>query len=103
MDEFITRFSSLLWYVSYLRDEKEKLHRFLSSLPAHMKERIELVNPNTMDKVIQKPHMCYQQSNVKGEAGRNWPPKKGQKIISNFKDGRYGNYNNTTRNTANRQ
>ena len=38
MDEFITRFTSLLRYVSYLRDGKVKVQRFLSSLPTHMKK-----------------------------------------------------------------
>ena len=40
MDEFITKFTSLLHYMPYLRDEKAKVQRFLSSLPTHMKERI---------------------------------------------------------------
>ena len=37
MDEYITKFTSLLRYVPYLRDEKAKVQRFLSSFPTHMK------------------------------------------------------------------
>ncbi len=33
MDEFITRFTSLLHYVPYIREEKAKVQRFASSLP----------------------------------------------------------------------
>ena len=33
MDEFITRFTSLLRYVPYIREEKEKVQRFVRSLP----------------------------------------------------------------------
>ena len=54
MDDFITKFTSLLRYVLYLMDENVKLHQFLSSLTAHMKERIKFVNPRTMDEVIRK-------------------------------------------------
>ena len=42
MDDFITKFTSLLRYVPYLRDDKVKVQRFLSSLPTHMKEHIEI-------------------------------------------------------------
>lgn len=38
MDEYVTKFISLLRYVPYIREEKYKLQRFLSSLPAFMKE-----------------------------------------------------------------
>ena len=60
MDEFITKFTSLLRNVPYLRDEKAKFQRFLSSLPTHMKQRIEFVNPKTMEEMILKAGMCYQ-------------------------------------------
>eukprot|EP00253_Pinus_taeda_P030851 PITA_30851 len=49
MDEFITRFTSLLRYVTYIREEKAKVQRFVSSLPAYMRERIEFDNPKSMD------------------------------------------------------
>jgi len=45
IDEFITRFTSFLRYVPYIREEKEKVQRFVSSLPPYMRERIEFDNP----------------------------------------------------------
>lgn len=42
MDEYITKFTSLLRYVPYLQEEKAKVQRFLSSLPTHMKEWMNL-------------------------------------------------------------
>ena len=72
MDEYITKFTFLLRYVPYLREEKAKVQRFLSSLPTHMKERIEFVNSRTMDEAIRKARMCYQQSKAKGEVGKIW-------------------------------
>eukprot|EP00253_Pinus_taeda_P012064 PITA_12064 len=49
MDEFITRFTSLLRYIPYIREEKAKVQRFVSSLPLYMRERIEFDNPKSMD------------------------------------------------------
>lgn len=70
MDEYITKFTSLLRYVPYLRDEMAKVQRFLSSFPTHMKERIEFVNPKTMDEALKKARMCNQQAKEKGEQGK---------------------------------
>ena len=98
MDKFITKIFSLLRYVPYLRDEKAKVQRFLSSLLTHMKERIEFVNPKNIDEAIREAWMCYQQSKAKGETGRSWPHKKGHKGPSNLKNRRSGNYKNAARN-----
>ena len=60
MDDYVTKFTSLLRYVPYLREEKAKVQRFLSSPPTRMRGRIEFVNPQTMDEAIRKAQMCYQ-------------------------------------------
>eukprot|EP00253_Pinus_taeda_P009990 PITA_09990 len=91
MDEFITRFTSLLRYVPYIREEKAKVQRFISSLPAYMRERIEFDNPKSMDEVIRKARICYQQGKQKGEtANRKWNEKRNFKAVGNSK----GNRNN---------
>eukprot|EP00253_Pinus_taeda_P009134 PITA_09134 len=82
MDEFITRFTSLLRYVPYIREEKANVQRFVSSLPPYMRERIEFDNPKSMDEAIRKDRIFYQQSKQKGEAaGRKWNEKKNFKSI----------------------
>eukprot|EP00253_Pinus_taeda_P017986 PITA_17986 len=89
MDEFIIRFTSLLRYVPYIREEKAKVQRFVSSFPPYMRERIEFDNPKSMDEVIRKARICYQQSKQKGEAaGKKWNEKKGLKLIGNSKGNR---------------
>ena len=98
MDEFIMKFTSLLRYVPYLCDEKAKVHHFLSSLLIHMKERIEFINPKTMDEAIRKERMCYQLSKAKGEIGKSGPPRKGQNFFTNNRNNRSGNYKNAARN-----
>eukprot|EP00253_Pinus_taeda_P002532 PITA_02532 len=91
MDEFITCFTSLLRYVPYIREEKGKVQRFVSSLPAYMRERIEFDNPKSMDEVIRKARIYYQQSKQKGETtNRIWNEKRGFKTVGNSK----GNHNN---------
>eukprot|EP00253_Pinus_taeda_P011207 PITA_11207 len=89
MDEFITRFTSLLRYVPYIREEKAKVQRFVSSLPPYMRERTEFDNPKSMVEVIRKVRICYQQSKQKGEAaGRKWNEKKSFKSIGYNKGNR---------------
>eukprot|EP00253_Pinus_taeda_P017334 PITA_17334 len=89
MDEFITRFTSLLRYVPYIREEKAKVQRFVSSLPAYMQERIEFDNPKSMDEVIRKARICYQQGKQKGEtANRKWNEKRNFKTVGNSKGNR---------------
>eukprot|EP00253_Pinus_taeda_P015625 PITA_15625 len=89
MDEFITHFTSLLRYVPYIREEKAKVQRFVSSLPPYMRERIEFDNPKSMDEVIRKARICYQQSKQKGEtANRKWNEKRGFKTVGNSKGNR---------------
>eukprot|EP00253_Pinus_taeda_P030735 PITA_30735 len=86
MDEFITCFTSFLRYVPYIREEKSKVQRFVSSLPPYMRERIEFDNPKSMDEAIRKARIYYQQSKQKWEtAGRKWNEKKGFKSIGHKK------------------
>lgn len=54
MDEFITKLTSLLRYVPYIHEEKAKVQRFISSLPAFMKEKLEFDNPKMMDELVRK-------------------------------------------------
>jgi len=34
MDEFVENFTSLLWYVTYINEDKAKVQRFLNCLPS---------------------------------------------------------------------
>eukprot|EP00253_Pinus_taeda_P035149 PITA_35149 len=91
MDDFITRFTSLLRYGPYIRGEKAKVQRFVSSLPASMRERIEFDNPKTMDEAIRKAKICYQQSKQKGDIlGKKWVDKRSNKLAGSTKGNRSG-------------
>lgn len=54
MDDYVDRFTSLLRYVPYMREEKAKIQRFTSSLPNFRKEKLEFDYPKTMDDAVQK-------------------------------------------------
>eukprot|EP00253_Pinus_taeda_P005458 PITA_05458 len=89
MDEFINRFTSLLRYVPYIKEEKGKVQRFVSSLPAYIRERIEFDNPRTMDEAIRKARICYQQNKQKGDIpNKRWNERKGNRVAGNNKGSR---------------
>eukprot|EP00253_Pinus_taeda_P016801 PITA_16801 len=89
MDEFINRFTSLLRYVPYIKEEKAKVQRFVSSLPAYIRERIEFDNPRTMDEAIRKARICYQQNKQKGDiSSKRWNERKSNKVAGNNKGSR---------------
>ena len=67
MKELNNKFLSLLQYVPYIVDEKPKVHRFLSCLPFHNKDRIEYDNPKTLEEAMRKANFCYEQNCKKGK------------------------------------
>jgi len=85
MDEFITKFTSLLRYVLYILKEKAKVQQFITSLLLFMKERLEIENLKTMEEVICKAQICYQQKKPKGDLSKRWTDKKGSKFLSSYK------------------
>ena len=59
MEEFVTKFANLQFYVPYLKDKKEKLYWFFICLPPTYKGKIEFDIPKTMDEAIIKAKLCY--------------------------------------------
>eukprot|EP00253_Pinus_taeda_P025715 PITA_25715 len=88
MDEFINRFTSLLRNVPYIKEEKAKVQRFVTSLPAYIRERIEFDNPRTMDEVIRKARICYQQNKQKGDISNKRWNERSNRIAGNHKGSR---------------
>eukprot|EP00253_Pinus_taeda_P030209 PITA_30209 len=89
MDEFINLFTSLLRYVPYIKEEKAKVQRFVSSLPSYIRETIEFDNPRTMDEAIRKERICYQQNKQKGDTStKRWNEKRSNQMVGSSKVGR---------------
>jgi hypothetical protein len=60
MDGYERNFLELPRYVSFIRDEKVKIHRFLSGLPSFYKEKIQFDEPNNLEESIRKAKYLYQ-------------------------------------------
>ena len=60
MDAFINRFSDLLQYVPYIKDEKVKIEYFLRYLPPNFQEMIEFDMLETLDTTLQKYRIYYE-------------------------------------------
>ena len=61
IDYFVTKFVNFMRYVPYLREEKETFHQFMSCLPQAYEDKIEFLNPKTMDEVIRHAKLCFTQ------------------------------------------
>lgn len=53
-EEYNSIFLELLRYVPYLKEEKAKIHRFISGLPIAFKDRIEFDEPRSLEEAIKK-------------------------------------------------
>jgi hypothetical protein len=61
MKDFCSKFLSLLRYVPYIVEEKQKIQRFLSCLPASYKDSIEFDNLKTLEEAMCKAKLCFEQ------------------------------------------
>ena len=68
-----------------------------------MKERIEFVNPKTMDEAIRKARLCYQQAKSKVDQSKGWQTKKENRNGAGFKKGKTSNFRSSTRSLVNKQ
>jgi hypothetical protein len=72
IEDFVTKFVNLMRYVPYLREEKEKVQWFMSCLPQAYKDKIEFLNPKTMDEIIRHAKLCYTQFKQRYENTKTW-------------------------------
>ena len=79
MEEYAKKLLELLRYVRYIRDDKVKIHRFLSGLPQSYKDIIEFDEPITIEEVIWKAKYCYDQNKCKHDYYKAWKDKKNEK------------------------
>ena len=52
MDEYQNKFLELLRYVGFMKEEKEKIWRFLSGLSSFYKDKIQYGEPKTLEEAI---------------------------------------------------
>jgi hypothetical protein len=59
MEEYEKKFLELLRYVSYIKDEKARIQRFLSGLPTFYKDKFQFDKPMTLEETINKGKYLY--------------------------------------------
>jgi len=101
MDEYVTRFMSLLHYMPYMQEEKAKIHHFIRSLTNFMKEKLEFDYPKTMEDVVQKAHICCQQMKWKNEGPKGGLNKMGISLIPNGQP-QFSNHRNAQQKSFNK-
>ena len=79
MEEYANKFFELLRYVKYIKDEKVKIHNFLSGLHQYYKDIIEFNEPRTLKEAIRKAKYCYDQNKGKHDYHKTWKDKKNEK------------------------
>jgi hypothetical protein len=78
MAEYEKKFLGLLKYVGFINDEKVKIWRFLSGLPAFYKENIRYDEPNTLTEAIKKAKYMYEQGQGRESVQKSWNGLVGQ-------------------------
>jgi hypothetical protein len=75
LDEYINKFLELISYVSYIKDEKVKMERFMSGLPQSFQDIIEFDEPKILEDTIRKAMYCYEQFTNKTKPHEDWKKK----------------------------
>ena len=75
MEEHVHKFLELLRYLDNIKYERVKIQSFLSNLPPHYRNRIEFVNPPTLDETIRMEMNCYEQGKGKSKFQPTWKGK----------------------------
>jgi hypothetical protein len=76
MDEYERKFLELLRYVSFIRDEKVKIQRFLSGLPSFYKDKIQFDEPKNLEEAIRKDKYLYEKNRGRPTFQKAWDDKK---------------------------
>jgi hypothetical protein len=79
MEKYKKKFLGLLKYVSFISDEKVKIHIFLSGLPTFYKEKIKYDEPTTLTEAIRKAKYLYEKGQGRESLQKYWKDKKNEK------------------------
>eukprot|EP00253_Pinus_taeda_P026409 PITA_26409 len=71
-EDYVSIFLELLRYVPYLKEEKEKIHRFIIGFPVSFKDKIVFDEPRSLEESIRKMKHYYEQSKHKSESKKDW-------------------------------
>ena len=66
VDEYERRFLELLKYVSFIKDDRVKIQRYLSGMPSFISDMIQYDDPKTLEETIIRDNFLYDKK--KGKA-----------------------------------
>jgi hypothetical protein len=75
IDEYERRFLELLKYVSFIKDETVKIHRYLSGLPSFISDKIQYDDPKTLEETIRQSKCLYDQQKTRPTFQKSWEDK----------------------------
>jgi hypothetical protein len=79
MGEYENKFLGFLKYVGFIKDEKVKIHTFLSGLPYFYKYKIQYDEPGTLTEAIRIDKYMYEQGKEREYLQKTWKDKKKEK------------------------
>ena len=94
MEEYANKFLELLSYVRYVKDNKVKIHDFLSGLPQAYIEKIEFDEPKTIEEATRKAKYCYDWNKGKPNIHKAWKDKRNEKYDQWKKGSKPSNFRN---------
>jgi hypothetical protein len=98
IEEYVSRFLELLRYVPYIKEEKEKVQRFISGLPKDYRNIIEFDEPKTLEGTIRKERYCHEQFGHRTKPREGWKPKNSSGFQrKGIKSPRFKNYKKNSR------
>ena len=94
MEEYANKFLYLLSYVRYIKDDKVKIHYFLSGLPQSYRDIIDFDEPINLEEAIKKAKYWYDQNKGKPDTHKAWKDKKNENFDQRKKGFKPSNFRN---------
>jgi hypothetical protein len=76
IDEYERRLLELLKYVSFIKDEKFNIHRYLSGFPSFISDNIQYGDLITLEETIRRAKFLYDQHRGRPNYKKAWEDKK---------------------------
>jgi hypothetical protein len=96
IDEYERRFLKLLKYVSCIKDEKVKIHRYLSGMSSFISDKIQYDDPKTLEETIRRDKFLYDQQRERPTFQKAWEDKKKIKMEKRKKGTKRPFFRNTS-------
>jgi len=71
-DEYTRKFLDFLRYMTYLKDKKAKIQRFISGLPIEFKDWIEFDEPWSLEEATRELKHYYEKLNCTCDSKHDW-------------------------------